>query len=66
MTIHDFDMARFVLGEEVTAVTAAGSRLVEPQTMAELDDFDTVTVLLTTASRQAVRHHQLAARHLWL
>ena len=49
MTIHDFDMARFILGEEVTSVTATGSRLVEPQTMAELDDFDTVTVLLTTA-----------------
>lgn len=55
MTIHDFDMARFVLGEEVTAVTATGSRLVEPQTMAELNDFDTVTVLLTTAAgRQCV------------
>ena len=34
--------------------------------MAELDDFDTVTVLLTTATREAVRHHQLAPRHLWL
>ncbi len=50
MTIHDFDMARFVLGEEVATVTASGSRLVAPETMAELGDFDTVTVLLTTAS----------------
>lgn len=50
MTIHDFDMARFILGEEVTTVSAVGSRLVEPQTMAELGDFDTVTVLLTTAT----------------
>jgi len=50
MTIHDFDMARFVLGEEVATVSAVGSRLVEPQTMAELGDYDTVTVLLTTAS----------------
>ncbi len=49
MTIHDFDMARFVLGEEVATVTATGSRLVEPETMTELGDFDTVTVLLTTA-----------------
>lgn len=49
MTIHDFDMARFLLGEEVKTVTAFGSRLVEPQTMADLGDFDTVTVLLTTA-----------------
>ena len=50
MTIHDFDMARFVLGEEIATVAAAGSRLVEPRTMAELGDFDTVTVLLATAS----------------
>jgi myo-inositol 2-dehydrogenase/D-chiro-inositol 1-dehydrogenase len=50
MTIHDFDMARFVLGDEVTTVSAVGSRLVEPTTMAELGDFDTVTVLLTTAT----------------
>lgn len=48
MTTHDFDMARFVLGEEVATVSAVGSRLVEPQTMAELGDFDTVTVLMTT------------------
>ncbi len=55
MTIHDFDMARFVLGEEVASVTAFGSRLVEPRTMAELGDFDTVTVLLTTpAGKQCV------------
>ena len=50
MTIHDFDMARFVLGEEVETVSAIGSRLVDPATMAELGDFDTVTVLLTTAT----------------
>lgn len=50
MTIHDFDMARFVLGEEVESVTATGARLVDPAMMDELGDFDTVTVLLTTAS----------------
>jgi myo-inositol 2-dehydrogenase/D-chiro-inositol 1-dehydrogenase len=50
MTIHDFDMARFILGEEVATVAAAGSRLVDPPTMAELGDYDTVTVLLTTAT----------------
>ena len=50
MTIHDFDMARFVLGEEVATVAATGSRLVDPQMMAELGDYDTVTVLLTTAT----------------
>jgi myo-inositol 2-dehydrogenase/D-chiro-inositol 1-dehydrogenase len=50
MTIHDFDMARFVLGEEPVEVLAQGSRLVEPALMARLGDHDTVTVLLRTAS----------------
>ena len=55
MTIHDFDMARFVLGEEVTQVTATGSRLVDPALMARCDDHDTVTVVMTTASgKQAI------------
>ena len=36
MTIHDFDMARFILGEEPTEVTAVGSRLVDPELMAAL------------------------------
>jgi myo-inositol 2-dehydrogenase/D-chiro-inositol 1-dehydrogenase len=50
MTIHDFDMARYVLGEEVVAVQATGARLVDSGLMAALDDWDTVTVVLTTAS----------------
>ena len=55
MTIHDFDMARFVLGEEVTHVSATGSRLVDPELMDRLGDYDTVTVVLTTASgRQCI------------
>lgn len=55
MTIHDFDMARFILGEDVTEVTATGSRLVDPALMERCGDYDTVTVLLKTASgRQCV------------
>lgn len=50
MTIHDFDMARFMLGEEVTEVSATGSRLVDPPLMQRLNDHDTVTVVLKTAS----------------
>jgi myo-inositol 2-dehydrogenase/D-chiro-inositol 1-dehydrogenase len=50
MTIHDFDMARFILGEEVTDVSAVGSRLVNPSLMERLGDYDTVTVVLTTAT----------------
>ena len=55
MTIHDFDMARFVLGEEIETVYATGSRLVDADLMTALDDWDTVTVVLTTPSgKQAV------------
>jgi myo-inositol 2-dehydrogenase / D-chiro-inositol 1-dehydrogenase len=55
MTIHDLDMARFILGEEVTEVFATGSRLVDPALMAKLGDHDTVTVVLTTATgKQAI------------
>lgn len=54
MTIHDFDMARFLLGEEPATVSATASVLVDKK-IGEIGDFDTVSVLLTTASgRQAV------------
>lgn len=49
MTIHDFDMARFLLGEEVESVQAAGSVLVDPE-IGKLGDFDSASVILTTAS----------------
>lgn len=55
MTIHDFDMARFILGEEVTEVSATGSRLVDPALMQRCDDYDTVTVVLKTElGKQAI------------
>src|SRR5579863_9827413 len=50
MTIHDFDMARYILGEEPDAVFATGARLVEPELMKKLGDYDTITVVMTTAS----------------
>ncbi|WP_233713139.1 Gfo/Idh/MocA family protein [Amaricoccus solimangrovi] len=54
MTIHDLDMARFLLGEEPVSVSAHASVLVEPK-LAEIGDFDSATVILETASgRQAV------------
>jgi myo-inositol 2-dehydrogenase/D-chiro-inositol 1-dehydrogenase len=62
MTIHDFDMARFVTGSEVVEVFARGSVRVEPA-FADVPDVDTAVVLLTHAdgcltaidnSRQAV------------
>lgn len=55
MTIHDLDMARWLLGEEPVLVTAVGSRLVDPDLLAQYDDYDTVMVTLQTASgKQAV------------
>jgi myo-inositol 2-dehydrogenase/D-chiro-inositol 1-dehydrogenase len=55
MTIHDFDMARFILGEEPVEVFATGARLVSPSLMESLRDYDTVTVVMTTTSgRQAI------------
>jgi myo-inositol 2-dehydrogenase/D-chiro-inositol 1-dehydrogenase len=62
MTIHDFDMARFVTGSEVVEVYARGAVRVEPA-FEEAGDVDTAVVVLTHAdgclttidnSRQAV------------
>ncbi|MGV1753197.1 inositol 2-dehydrogenase [Agrobacterium sp. CG674] len=53
MTIHDFDIARFLLGEEIVSVFATGSVLVDPR-IGELGDYDSASIILTTASgRQA-------------
>ena len=54
MTIHDFDMARFLLGEEISEVVATASVLVDPA-IGVAGDFDSVQVMLKTASgKQAV------------
>ncbi len=45
MTIHDLDMARFLLGEEVVEVYATGSVLVDKR-IGELGDVDTAVVVL--------------------
>lgn len=49
MMIHDFDMARWLLGEEPTRVYATGSVLVDPA-IGEAGDIDTASVTLSTAS----------------
>lgn len=55
MTIHDLDMARWLLGEEPVLVTAIGSRLVDPDLLEPHEDYDTVMVSLQTASgKQAI------------
>lgn len=45
MTIHDFDMARFLVGSEVTEVFAAGTVRIDPK-IAEAGDIDTAIVTL--------------------
>lgn len=45
MMIHDFDMARFLAGSEVTEVMAAGSVLIDPA-IGEAGDVDTAVVML--------------------
>lgn len=45
MMIHDFDMARFLAGSEVTEVMANGSVLIDPA-IGEAGDVDTAVVML--------------------
>src|SRR5580658_170757 len=45
MMIHDFDMARYLLGDEVEEVFAAGGVFVDPG-FRDADDFDTAVVML--------------------
>ncbi len=54
MTIHDFDMARFLLGEEPVSVVATAAVLVD-KAIGEAGDYDSVSVILQTASgKQAI------------
>ncbi|MEM8569850.1 MAG: inositol 2-dehydrogenase [Pseudomonadota bacterium] len=47
MMIHDFDMARFLLGEEPVEVFASGSALVDPE-IGAAGDVDTAAAILRT------------------
>jgi len=49
MTIHDFDMARFLMGSEVEEIYAAGAVLVDPQ-IGKLGDLDTALITLRFSS----------------
>ncbi len=49
MTIHDFDLARFLLGAEPVEVFAMAGALAEPAVMAEIGDHDSAMILLRTA-----------------
>jgi myo-inositol 2-dehydrogenase/D-chiro-inositol 1-dehydrogenase len=45
MTIHDFDMARFLMGEEVEEIYATGGVRVDPQ-IGEAGDIDTAVITM--------------------
>ncbi|MDA8747617.1 inositol 2-dehydrogenase [Litoreibacter sp.] len=49
MTIHDFDVARWMLGEEVATVYATASVLTDPAIKAH-GDYDSANVVMRTAS----------------
>lgn len=49
MAIHDFDMARWMLGEEPSEVFAAGACLIDPE-IGKLGDIDTAKTILRTPS----------------
>jgi myo-inositol 2-dehydrogenase/D-chiro-inositol 1-dehydrogenase len=48
MTIHDFDLARFLLGEEPVEVMAMAGALID-QPVKDLNEFDSAMILLRTA-----------------
>lgn len=50
MTIHDFDLARYMLGEEPTEVIAIAGAQADPGMMGELDDHDSAMITMRTAS----------------
>ena len=50
MTIHDFDLARFMLGEEPTEVFAVANALIDPVLGAELNEVDSAMFILRTGS----------------
>jgi myo-inositol 2-dehydrogenase/D-chiro-inositol 1-dehydrogenase len=49
MTIHDFDMARFLIGSEVEAIYAAGGVMVDPA-IGQAGDIDTTLITLHFAN----------------
>jgi myo-inositol 2-dehydrogenase/D-chiro-inositol 1-dehydrogenase len=49
MTIHDFDMARHIMGEDFVNVSAEASALTDPA-IAGIGDIDTAVVTMRTAS----------------
>lgn len=60
MIIHDFDMARYITGEDIIEVQAFGSCLVDKK-LEELDDLDSVMIILKSESERLI--HINGSRH---
>ncbi len=55
MTIHDFDLARFMLdGDPIEEVFALANALVDPALGAEIDDVDTAMIIMRTRDGRQV------------
>ena len=50
MTIHDFDLARYMLGEEPVEVFAVADALIDPALGAELNEVDSAMIVMRTAT----------------
>ena len=50
MTIHDFDTARFFLGEEPVELMAIGDALIDPELGAALNEIDIAMIVMRTES----------------
>lgn len=49
MTVHDFDLARFMLNDEPVEVVAMASPLIDPALGAELNDVDSAMIIMRSA-----------------
>ncbi|MEM8915231.1 MAG: inositol 2-dehydrogenase [Pseudomonadota bacterium] len=49
MTIHDFDLARFFLGEQPVEVFAVADALIDPDLGREIDEVDCAMIIMRTA-----------------
>jgi len=54
MAIHDFDIARYIVNEDIATVYATGSCCVDPA-IAEIGDVDTISVTMVTVGGKTIQ-----------
>ena len=64
MMIHDFDMARWLFGEEPVKVFASGSVLID-ESIGKAGDIDSAVAVLKTASGKLCRRKHQWCHHFW-